>query len=271
MRGIIIGAGRGSRLGAHTDDRPKCFTELGGARILDWVLGALTGGGAGDLVFIGGYRIGDVRGAYPELHFRENADWPNNNILASLMYAEDVMDEGFVSSYSDIVYGPDAVRGVIEAEGDVVLAVDTAWRTRYLQRSEHPEDDAEKVRAEGDRVVLLDRSMPSERATGEFIGVARFSPRGARALREHYHRVAASVGAGPFRSAKTFPKLYLIDMIQELVDQGVDVRMAPLDGGYYEIDTTQDYAIARREWPEAAERLGARPYVSPSAGRSTGG
>ena len=41
QRAVIIGAGRGSRLGHHTEDRPKCLLDgLGGKRLLDWLLDA---------------------------------------------------------------------------------------------------------------------------------------------------------------------------------------------------------------------------------------
>ena len=45
MRPIIIGAGRGSRLKALTDEQPKCYAPIGGRRILDWMLEALAEAG----------------------------------------------------------------------------------------------------------------------------------------------------------------------------------------------------------------------------------
>ena len=45
MRGIVIGAGRGQRLMPTTADAPKCFTDIGGDRILDLVLSAMRAGG----------------------------------------------------------------------------------------------------------------------------------------------------------------------------------------------------------------------------------
>ena len=95
MRAIIIGAGRGRRLMPTTADAPKCFAEVQGKRLLDWALQALSGAGIGDICFIGGYQIDKVRAGYPGFTFRHNTDWENNNILASLMYAEDLMTEPF--------------------------------------------------------------------------------------------------------------------------------------------------------------------------------
>ena len=35
MKAVILAAGRGSRLGKYTDDKPKCLIEIGGETLLD--------------------------------------------------------------------------------------------------------------------------------------------------------------------------------------------------------------------------------------------
>src|SRR5262245_8633183 len=113
MKAIIIGAGRGRRLMPTTADTPKCFAEVGGRRLLDWALRACASAGLTDVCFIGGYQIEKVRRDYPQLTFRHNRDWEHNNILASLMHAEDLMAGGFVCCYSDILFTSDVVRRVL--------------------------------------------------------------------------------------------------------------------------------------------------------------
>src|SRR6476469_6667869 len=113
MQAIIIGAGRGQRLMPTTADTPKCFAEVGGRRILDWTLAALRANGIDRVAFVGGYQIDKVKAAYPELTFRHNADWPNNNILASLFHAEEDMSDGFVCAYSDILFRDSIVRDAL--------------------------------------------------------------------------------------------------------------------------------------------------------------
>lgn len=249
MKAIIIGAGRGARLMPHTADAPKCFAEVGGKRILDWGLEALEAGGLTDIVYIGGYQIDLIKREYPGFTFCHNADWPNNNIMESLMHAKAHMDEGFVCAYSDILYTPDIIRELVKSTHDCTLVCDTDWRTRYLQRTEHPEEDGEKVRLDGNmRVATINRTMPSEDAFGEYIGVARFMPDGAAALKRHYQCARDRHGDGPFQAAKTFRKAYLIDLFQHMIDAGVDMHAQPTHGGYMEIDTNQDFQIARKEW-----------------------
>ena len=73
-----------------TAEQPKCFAPVAGRRILDWILEALAAGGFGPrrTAFVGGYQLPHIRAAYPEFTYYENVDWPRNNILASLFYAE---------------------------------------------------------------------------------------------------------------------------------------------------------------------------------------
>ena len=254
MRSIIIGAGRGSRLNALTDHQPKCYAPLGERRILDWLLGALADAGLDHTVFIGGYQIEMIQRDYPNLTYCHNENWPHNNILASLFYAEEYMTDGFVCSYADILYSGNVVRRALEHPGDIVLCVDTDWRTRYADRSLHPEGDAEKVIAEGDRVLRVHREIPSDQAEGEYIGVAKFSDVGAKWLREHYARVKTAFGGNVWRDGTVFEKAYLIHLFQAMIEDGVAFYMVTTDGEYMEIDTEEDYALANATWPEISEK-----------------
>ena len=248
MRAIIIGAGRGARLMPTTADTPKCFAQVQGTRILDWTLRAFHEHGVEDICFIGGYRIDEVRAAYPSFTFRHNEDWANNNILVSLMHAEDLMDEGFICAYSDTLFTPDVIRKLLASEEPISLVVDTDWLSRYEHRTEHPPDDAEKVIVRDGVVSRIHRGIDSGEAHGEYIGVARFEPSGAALLKEHYERCRAEFAGKPFREAAVFEKAYLIHLLQEMIEHGVRMVSVDTPGGYIEIDTQQDFEMAQSDW-----------------------
>ncbi len=255
MRAIILGAGRGSRLKALTDDQPKPYAPIGDHRILDWLLAALRQAGVEDIVFIGGYRIDQVQRDYPQLTFRHNSEWSQTNILASLMCAEDCMDDGFVVTYADILYRQDVVRRAIDHPADRVLCVDTDWRSRYAGRSQHPEDDAEKVIASGDQILQVNRSIDAAQAHGEYIGVARFSAAGARSLRTAYHKACQLHDGKQWKGGTPFRKAYLIHLYEEMLAAGLAFHMVTTDGQYMEIDTEEDFAQANQLWPDRFGRL----------------
>jgi choline kinase len=249
MRAIIIGAGRGRRLMPTTENAPKCFAEIRGKRILDWTVEALAAGGASEICFIGGYRMDAVQREYPHFTFRRNDAWEDNNILVSLMCAEDLMDQPFVTTYSDILFTGEIVRKLVDAKSDISLGIDTDWREHYKPRSQHPPHDAEKAITANGRVQRVQRTIPYEEATGEFIGVAKFSVRGAAQLREHYHRRRRELWPDkPYREAAQFQKAYLIHLFQDMIEQGVPFGHADTHGNYREIDTQEDMNLAQKGW-----------------------
>ena len=248
MRAIIIGAGRGSRLMPTTADTPKCYAEVSGRRLVDWALDAFHQNGIDDIAFIGGYRIECVQQDYPGFTFRENTDWPNNNILASLLCAEDLMDEPFVCCYSDVLFTPAIVKAVASSDQDIALGVDSDWLIRYEHRTEHPSDDAEKVTVLNGAITRVHREIPEGDAHGEFIGLAKFSAAGAAAFREHFHRRRQEFAGQPFREAKVFEKAYLIHLLQDMIEAGKRMVHVDTPGGYIEVDTQQDFEYAREFW-----------------------
>jgi L-glutamine-phosphate cytidylyltransferase len=247
---VIIAAGRGSRLQNETNELPKTLVDVMGRPMLEWILEALGAAGLSrkDVVFVCGYRAEVIRARYPEFTYVTNHDWANNNILLSLMMARPYLKDGFVSTYGDIVYEGGVVQKLVASSADISLGCDTHWRRRYVGRTQHPETDAEKLRADGKRVVQLSRTIASEEADGEFIGVMKLSPAGASDLTRAFDEAERRYGGGLFREGRTFQKAYLIDLLAEMLEQGVSMQREDTRGGYMEIDTLQDLSMAEAWW-----------------------
>lgn len=254
MKPILIGAGRGRRLEHLTEAIPKTLVPVLGRPMLETILEAFEAGGFArtELVFICGYRAEVIQARYPEFRYVRNDDWENNNILLSLLCAREHLKEGFLASYSDILYRPEAISLALASPHDITLVCDTDWRSRYHGRSQHPETDAEKLVAVGERVVELSRRIDSERATGEFIGVMKFTAAGARRFLAAFDDAAREFGGAlEFREGRSFAKAYLIDLLQLMLERGEPIHCAPMHGGYMEIDTTEDARMAagwRERW-----------------------
>lgn len=238
MRPILIGAGRGKRLGPNTDAIPKTLVPVMGRPMLDWILEALAAAGFSnkDVVFVCGYKAEVLRARHPEFTYVENTAWESNNILASLFCAREHMGGGFISSYTDILYRGSVVRELVSQRDDRILVCDVDWRRRYVDRSQHPETDGEKMRVDHGRVLEVARTITPDKAHGEFIGVAKFSVQGAREL------------AAAYDTAKLPDRAYLIELFQRMIAGGSDFRCVDTHGGYMEIDTEEDLACAEKWW-----------------------
>lgn len=246
-RVIIIAAGMGSRLEHFTDERPKCMVQIGGKSILDHQLSALRASGIDDIHIVRGYlaeRL-TVEGATYHL----NADYERNNILESLFCAREALEGPLLTTYSDIVYTAEVVEKLVASPHDISLVVDRKWADAYEGRHDHPVEQAELTEMRGEAVTRVGKVVGAENAVGEFIGLAKFSAKGAELLREAYDEVRRTHGDDePFQNAKLFRKAYLTDLFQEMIDRGVTIGATLIDGGWREIDTVEDLERVGSDW-----------------------
>jgi L-glutamine-phosphate cytidylyltransferase len=253
-RAILIAAGRGKRLGTHTDEIPKCMVEVAGKPILGWVWDALSSVGVDELVVIRGYR-GDVleqfvRTLVPKAIFVDNREWETNNILLSLACARRYLDAPCYMTYSDIVFTRGVARAAADSNAEIGLVIDRQFRDIYVGRTEHPLDEGEvsDLLPDGTVARVGKKALPPADAIGEYIGLTRLGARGiaiaANALDQLAQRYAGREEE-PFQRAARYRNAYLTDLWQQLIDSGIKIEPILIDGQWREIDTGQDLERAR--------------------------
>ena len=255
MKGIILAAGVGSRMGTLIQDRPKCMLPVMGRSLLDWTMARLRAVGCDEIVVVTGYKAEAIEA--PGAIIVRNDGYRDNNILHSLMYARDHLDGPVLVSYSDIWVEPHIHRTLVATAGDIVISVDADWQVYYQGRTDHTVDEAENVLYDSARRVRqIGKHLRPEEAgslvCGEFLGLWRMSVEGTRRFREVFEEIDARLGAlAPFMRAANWHRAYVTDMVQELVDRGDTVRCAVTRRGWAELDTPQDYGrlleIAERQ------------------------
>ncbi len=244
MKAIIVAAGMGRRLRPYTDDRPKCLVEINGRSILERQLDAYRAAGIDDISIVRGYM--KERLAFPGVRTFDNDDFARNNILLSLFHAEAAMAGGFLFSYADIVFRPEVVRAALDADGECALVIDRRWAEAYEGREQHPVAEAEVARVEGGRVTRVGKkTVPAAEATGEFIGLGRFSAAAAERFRARFHERQATHAGKAYGTAPSFEVAYVTDLLNDLIDDGAVIRPAFIDGGWREIDTVEDLERAQ--------------------------
>ena len=244
VKAIIIAAGLGSRLKGYTEKLPKCMLNFGDKTLLERQLEAYRDCGINDISVVRGYKKEKIN--YKDLTYYQNDDYENNNILNSLFYAEEALVGNVVVAYSDILFETEVVKKLLESSADISIVVDIDWQAYYIDRKDHPVTEAEKVIFNTNKEVLKIGKVIIDKndVYGEFIGMLKFSPQGAEVFKNHFHRSKALYWDQPFQRAKTFQKAYITDMIQEIVDLGVEVHCVIIERGWKEIDTEEDYQKA---------------------------
>ncbi len=245
MKAIIIAAGMGTRLLHLTKDMPKCKLKVHGKPLIEHTLDIFKELGITDISVVKGFLKEQI--SYPDVKSYYNDQYQDNNILTSLMYAREELNDEVIVVYSDIIFQKSVVEKLMEAQGNFCAVVDSEWRKNYLGRTLHPVSQAEKVLVEGQAIRRIGKHLPEEETSGEFIGMAKFSPEGCRILKQVYDELLARTPEQRFQHAPSLKKAYLTDMFQELVERGHHAVPVFIRGGWQEIDTLEDLKRAGGE------------------------
>lgn len=176
MRGIILAAGRGSRLNGGKGDMPKCLVTVGGETLLSRNARILRAAGVDDLTVVVGCAADTVRRSMPDASFVENPIFAETNSLYSLWLSRQHLTDGFIVMNCDVVLHPQLVVDLLTAKHEDALLL--AYRDDQTEYS----DEEMKVRVRCGRVVDISKTMMPGEADGENLGVAKFGRSGARLL-----------------------------------------------------------------------------------------
>ena len=255
MRGIIIAAGLGSRMGHFTESRPKCLLPIRGRTLLDRTVMNLRAAGCAEVVVVTGHKAETI--TQSDIIIVQNDDYQNNNILHSLMYAREYLDEPAIIMYSDIWVEPRIYRSLLSTGGDIILSVDRDWKPYYEGRSQHPVSEAENVLVDRSGFIVtagkhLAGNDSADHLLGEFLGLWRLSAVGCDIFRRTFEELENRLNPlEPFEQAREWRKAYITDFVQYLVDKNINVNCSLIERGWAELDTNEDYqrlaSIAERQ------------------------
>jgi choline kinase len=233
MRGVILAAGKGSRLNGTAGDKPKCLVEIGGITLIERQIQTLHGAGIDDVVVVVGCQANRVRQACGDrVTYVENSLFAETNSLYSLWTARALLYQGFVVLNCDVLFHPALLNGLLATHHDAALLID------YREPGQAPYGDEEmKVKVRGGRVVAMSKLLSPEEADGENLGIVKFGPASAPHL---IHVMNEMVAAGGFRDWA--PKAFSA-FAQERPLHALGTEQHP----WIEIDFPEDYQRAVRE------------------------
>lgn len=227
MPAVILAAGRGSRLGSLTADRPKALLQVAGRTLVERQVSLLRRSGVGRIYIVTGFARELFRSmfddAVQEIH---NPDWMTTNNLVSLATAAGALDGGFILFNSDVLLHPGILDALLRAQHPCALAVDD-------QRPLADEEMKVVLDANG-RLTAIAKTLDPATACGEYIGLAKFDPAGADRLRS---AMAGMIAAG--RTNEWYEAAFQA-IAPEVALQTCSTAGLP----WIEIDTPEDLAQA---------------------------
>ena len=242
-RGIVLAATRGSALGPLTEDKPKCMVEVQGQPLLRRLTRTLRQTGIRDVAVVRGYAKEAVD--LPNLTYIDNDAFETTGEAASLATAMDRLTGDTVIAYGDIMFRRYILDALLDVEGDIVLAVDSMWRERTDRSERSGRDLVQCSRAfspsfiEDDPVLfesIVADVADADQNTGEWIGIARLTPRGSELVRAELESMRAD---GTLQSAD------LATLFARLAEGGNAPRVHYVAGHWLDVNDAFDLARAR--------------------------
>ena len=236
-KALIIAAGRGSRLGRHTDSRPKPLVKLCGLPLLERIIKTSAMGGINEFYIVVGYKKEMLMACFEKkkLPFKitwiENDEWEKSNGVSVLKCAEYLKDDNFLLMMSDHIFEAGNVQQLVKAEhllkkADSILASDSM----YKQKEGMDLDDATKITVQDGYITGIGKEIEHFNAidTGLFL----CSPAIFTELEQIYSKkgdVSLTEGNQALAKKKRF---YYFDIGNNI---------------WQDIDTAEDMKIARKK------------------------
>ncbi len=224
-RCVILGAGA-----PHQGEQPTLLEPVNGVSVFNWLLNAVALPEAQiDLVL--GYHSEDIAQRYPGIRNVVNPHWETTGSAASLLEVDLEGVDDLLVCYGDILFRGHVADELRKMDAPVVVAWDSYWRQRYVDRDSEDMAVSEKVLGGNPDVRRLGSDIPMDWASGEFIGLVWFN---GKAL-DHLRRLKTE-------APDSLRRLHLSGLVEWLRNEGLYVAGCDVAGDWAEVNQARDIA-----------------------------
>lgn len=207
MQLFLLGAGRPA-----IGNKPTALKHIAlNTKAMDWQLHSFENFVEhSDVHFLGGYHIDEVKNSYPNLNITYIPNWEDGGVLHTLLSAPFSNKEA-MCAYSDTMFRKSVVDRVNSIDSDVVVCVDSLWKSRFDGRTKQDIETAETITVDG--------------RLHEFTGLIKFSQKVSLHL--------ADIEANALGRD-------LLDLISYIKRQGFSVNYHDIAGEWAEFNSPED-------------------------------
>lgn len=235
MIGVVLAAGKGSRLGNYTTDLPKSLLPLNDNNdtLLDYNLALLSKFDLEKIIVVTGFNSDKIEQhikKYDKIEVVYNPFWDSCNVLGSLYLALKSINDDFLFLHADTLADKGIWDNLIKAEGEMVLP---------FERKQCCEEEM-KVLIKDNKVIQITKEMDADKADGEFLGIAKFN----KITIPFFKQTAETL----FKKGEL--NHYMESVIQEAINQNkFEINaMDILHHNFVEVDFEEDYLRAKNEF-----------------------
>ena len=246
MKVIILAAGMSSRLRPLTSNKPKCMLKLFNETPLERQIKIFRNYNINDITIVTGYRseVIDVS----NVNYVKNENYETTNINESLFCALEPSNSPVLVTYSDIVFEQKIIQQMLEITDGIRLAVNLNWKKHYQNRTMHTLSESENVLVENGRILQIRKNIPKSsqnQQIGEFLGIMTLSSEHVKILLDRYSYLKNN-HIGTFHNSSSLSNAYVTDMLQEIINYGININPVFTQGRWCEIDTPEDLKNAEK-------------------------
>lgn len=235
MKAIILAAGRGSRMKALTNNKPKCLINFKGKPLIEWQISALREAGINEIAIVTGYKK-EMLKCYMLNEFY-NPKWAETQMVSSLMCASEWLENDIcIVSYSDIFYESKAVNLLGSSKAFLTITYDADWLNLWSRRFGDPLLDAEsfKLDDKGGLREIGFRPDDISHIQGQYMGLLRFTPNAWFEAKRIYACLDTINKAS----------IHLTGMLQKIIEEErIEIQAVKYNGKWGEIDSQRDLEI----------------------------
>ena len=222
-KAIILAAGVGSRIKKY-HEKPKALLEFGKNKItiIERLYRILKKKNFSKITVITGFRDKLLRNKFSkkDVKYIKFENYKNSNNLQSLLFARKELDCGFFCFFSDLIFDEKIIDKLLKIKSDFVLAIDSS---KVLQGTMRIKLNSKTIKEIGNHVT-------KKKGDGNFIGIAKFSKRGANMLKKYLNE------------EKKNKKDYYTIVFNKMISSGQAINYYDCEGYFWkEIDTISDF------------------------------
>ena len=229
MRGIILAAGRGSRLGSLIKNSHKSLLKFKKTTLLDHIINNFKKNSITKVCIVTGYNNKKLM-KYKLKKFH-NRYWHKTNMVYSLAKADRWLSNyNCIISYSDIFYEKKAVEILKKNKKDFVILNNKKWLKNWKSRYKNPLDDAESFKVDKNKYLIEigNKEKKLKNIKGQYMGLIKITPKIWRLIKKKMPEI------------KNKNKISLTELFNNLIKLRFKISTAEYNNKWFEIDNKVD-------------------------------